>query len=141
MLRQKVILSSISSDSHIWNLIYLQLVLESLNFDVINMGPSVNVADLTIACHRHQPSYLVVSSVNGHGYLKGIEIIRTVKTMNLLKNMKVVIGGKLGVNGIITQTQINHLYDEGYDEVFVKDSAIEDFKNYMLQSRRVMKAV
>jgi methylaspartate mutase sigma subunit len=141
MMRQKVILSSISSDSHVWNLIYLQLVLESLNFDVINMGPSVCVADLAIACHRYQPSYLVISSVNGHGYLKGIEIIRTVRTMNLLKNMKVVIGGKLGVNGIITKDQIDHLYHEGYDGVFVNDSAIDDFKDYMLRCRCVMKAV
>lgn len=140
-MHQKVILSSISSDSHVWNLIYLQLLLEELNFDVINLGPSVATQDLVKACHRHKPTHLIISSVNGHGYIKGLEIIRAVRQMNLLKNMNVVIGGKLGVNGVISNEQIQHLYKEGFDGVFVNNTAIEEFRYYMHQGQRVMRVV
>lgn len=140
-MSQKVVLSSISSDSHIWNLIYLQLLLESMEFDVVNLGASVATEDILKMCHRHLPSHLVISTVNGHGYLKGIEIIREIKKMNLLKNMSVVIGGKLGVNGVISDTQIQQLYNEGFDGVFVKDTAIDEFKRFMVSGSCVMKAI
>lgn len=140
-MHQKVILSSISSDSHVWNLIYLQLLLEELNFEVINLGPSVATQDLVKACHRHKPEHLVISSVNGHGYIKGIEIIRAVRQMNLLKNMKVVIGGKLSVNGMISNEQIRNLHEEGFDGVFVKSTAIEEFRYYMQGKNRLMRVV
>jgi methylaspartate mutase sigma subunit len=113
-----VLVSGLASDAHSWNLVYLQLLIEDLGHHVVNLGPCVPDESLVSACHRHRPALVVISSVNGHGYQEGLRLIRTLRGRAALRELPVVIGGKLGTVGGESQEHINVLLDAGFDAVF-----------------------
>jgi methylaspartate mutase sigma subunit len=92
-----VVLSSMASDAHTWNLIYLQLVLQELGCRVINLGACVPDRLLLAECRRREPDLLVLSSVNGHGYQDGLRVVGALRAA--LPRLPVLIGGKLGTAG------------------------------------------
>ncbi|WP_229885793.1 cobalamin B12-binding domain-containing protein [Streptomyces subrutilus] len=111
-----ILLAGTASDSHTWNLVYLQLLLEELGHPVRNLGPCVTDELLTEACAREEPGLVVLSSVNGHGYRDGLGAVRAVRRAGL--TLPVVIGGKLGVAGEADPAQRGLLLDAGCDAVF-----------------------
>jgi len=113
-----VIVSGVSSDSHTWNLVFLQLLLEELGYEVVNLGSCVP-EELTVAeCLTRRPALLVVSSVNGHGYQDGMRLISRLRERGALSDMPVVIGGKLGISGAQSSDQLAVLIEAGFDAVF-----------------------
>ncbi|MGW7413543.1 cobalamin-dependent protein, partial [Streptomyces sp. NPDC054863] len=58
---RRVLVSSVSSDSHTWNLVYLQLVLEELGHEVRNIGACVPDDLLLEECLAHRPALVVIS--------------------------------------------------------------------------------
>lgn len=130
-MKKKILISGISSDSHTWNLVYIQLLCEEQGHEVINIGNCVPVDFLIQQTHRHQPELLVISTVNGHGHIEGVEIIQEIKKYDLLKQMKVVIGGKLGTAGDGNQRHVQKLLDNGFDRVFCSDHAVDEFMVYL----------
>lgn len=113
-----VIVTGLASDAHSWNLVYLQLLIEELGHNVVNLGPCVPDELLVSTCHRHQPALVVISSVNGHGYQEGLRLIRTLRGEVGLRELAVVIGGKLGTTGGESAERIGALLDAGFDAVF-----------------------
>ncbi|WP_316524355.1 cobalamin B12-binding domain-containing protein [Kitasatospora brasiliensis] len=113
-----VIVAGGTSDSHTWNLVFLQLLLEELGFDVVNLGPCVPTDLLVSESLARRPALLVVSSVNGHGYQDGIRMIGKVREQAELGSMPAVIGGKLGIAGAQSAEQLAELVSAGYDAVF-----------------------
>ncbi|MFE4632806.1 cobalamin B12-binding domain-containing protein [Streptomyces sp. NPDC056773] len=112
----KILLTGTASDSHTWNLVYLQLLLEELGHPVRNLGPCVTDELLTAACASEEPGLVVISSVNGHGYRDGLSAVRALRRTGL--TLPVVIGGKLGVAGAADPEQRARLLDAGCDAVF-----------------------
>jgi methylaspartate mutase sigma subunit len=109
--------TSVSSDSHTWNLVYLQLVLEELGHRVVNLGACVP-DDLVVAeCRRDRYDLVVVSTVNGHGYLDGARLIRRIRACPELAATPVVIGGKLGICGPGRRSS-EELLAAGFDAVY-----------------------
>jgi methylaspartate mutase sigma subunit len=96
--RGTVIVSTVASDAHTWNLVLLQLQLEQLGYVVVNLGPCVPDDELVAECVRHLPALLVISSVNGHGWADGHRVIRKLRARPELADVPMVIGGKLGVS-------------------------------------------
>ncbi|MFI2645687.1 cobalamin B12-binding domain-containing protein [Streptomyces sp. NPDC018610] len=115
--RQTVVVTSMASDSHTWNLVYLQLLLEELGHDVVNLGPCVPDDLLVARCAATGPAFVVVSSVNGHGHQDGLRVIRKLRAHPALLTTPVVIGGKLGVDGR-SAARAHALRAAGFDEVF-----------------------
>lgn len=113
-----VLVSGLASDAHSWNLVYLQLLIEELGHDVVNLGPCVPDEQLVSACHRYRPALIVISSVNGHGYQEGLRLIRTLRGHIGLRELVIVIGGKLGTTGGESEERIGALLDAGFDAVF-----------------------
>ncbi|MFE2250940.1 cobalamin B12-binding domain-containing protein [Streptomyces lavendulae] len=114
-----ILLSGTASDSHTWNLVYLQLFLEELGHRVHNLGPCVPDGLLTGACAADgpgRPDLVVVSSVNGHGYRDGLGAVQALRRAGV--TLPVVIGGKLGVAGVPDPRQRRRLLDAGCDAVF-----------------------
>src|SRR5262245_5123971 len=74
-----VIVSSVASDSHTWNLVYLQLLISELGFNVINLGACVPDELLISECLSRKPAMVVISSVNGHGYQDGLRVIKSLR--------------------------------------------------------------
>ncbi len=128
---KKVTITTIPSDAHTWNLVYIQLFLEEYGFLAQNIG-SCPPYDLTIRkCCEHQPDLIVVSTVNGHGYIEGLELVKRIKQSDFVNNVPVIIGGKLTTKGRLTREEKENLLKEGYSEVFEGNSAIGDFPEYL----------
>ncbi|GAA4897742.1 methylaspartate mutase sigma subunit [Stackebrandtia albiflava] len=125
------ILSSIPSDSHTWNLLFMQLLLSEQNWSVTNLGPCVPVEVLRDEAVARQPRLIVISTVNGHGCQDGVRLARTLRAVPALATVPMVLGGKLDVDGSKAATMTGELRDAGFDEVFVGGSAVTDFLGYL----------
>ncbi|MDR3490985.1 MAG: cobalamin-dependent protein [Gammaproteobacteria bacterium] len=129
-MKQRTVLSTLPSDSHSWNLVYLQLLLEELGHEVINVGTCVPIDVLIKKCHESRPNNLVISSVNGHGHLDGMKMILAMKKYPMLKGIRVVIGGKLGTQGCDSKDYAEKLLRAGFDAVF-SEKEIPEFISLM----------
>ena len=116
--RGTVIVSSMASDSHTWNLVFLQLLIEELGFDVVNLGATVPDAMLIEECRDRKPHMVVLSSVNGHGYHEGLRLIGELRGEPAVADLPVVIGGKLGITGGESAEHIQDLLSAGFDAVY-----------------------
>jgi methylaspartate mutase sigma subunit len=116
--RGTVVVSGVASDAHTWNLVFLQLMIEELGYEVVNLGPCVPPELLVSECEQHQPALLVISSVNGHGYQDGLKLIEEVRSSAELVATPVIIGGKLGVAGELDEGAAARLMSAGFDAVF-----------------------
>jgi methylaspartate mutase sigma subunit len=117
--KMTVLLSSVSSDSHTWNLVYLELVLIEAGYRVVNLGACVPDALLISNCRHHDPDLVVISSVNGHGAIDGERVIRRIRTDAALAALPVAIGGKLGTGGQTGVRERTHrLRAAGFDGVY-----------------------
>ncbi|MEU6440345.1 cobalamin-dependent protein [Streptomyces sp. NPDC047046] len=139
---RRVLLSTVSSDAHTWNLVFLQLLLEEHGHEVINLGPCVPDALVLEAVRRHRPDALVVSSVNGHGFLDGVRLARTLRADPVARNVPAMIGGKLGVLGDANQQYARELVEAGFDAVFTDADSPESLTSLIgrLPQRPVLSA-
>ncbi|MFJ8630146.1 cobalamin B12-binding domain-containing protein [Streptomyces sp. NPDC093568] len=133
-----VLVTGTSSDAHTWNLVFLQLLLEEWGHDVTNLGPCAPDDLVVRTTLEHRPELLVVSSVNGHGHQDGLRLIRALRARPELATTTIVIGGKLGTEGLRNVGQVRRLLDAGYDRVF-DDGDIAAFRD--LVSRLSVRAV
>jgi methylaspartate mutase sigma subunit len=114
----RIVVSSVSSDAHMWNLVYLQLLLEEAGHEVTNLGVCPPDTTVMEACRgADRPDLLVLSTVNGHGHLDGLRLIRAVRRDPELAALPVVIGGKLGVHGA-DAAESRSLLEAGFNAVF-----------------------
>lgn len=121
------LLTTIPSDSHNWNLIYIALFLEENGFKVINLGPSVPYDLLLDSCLQQQPDLLVVSTINGHGYIEGKELITRVRKLDCMKDKPVFIGGKLSTDENMSALYGVELEQAGYTKAYCSDQVMSDF--------------
>ncbi|MGO4754660.1 cobalamin B12-binding domain-containing protein, partial [Streptomyces sp. 2MCAF27] len=77
--RRTAVVTTMASDSHTWNLVFLQLLIEELGFSVVNLDPCVPDDLLVARCADIAPAFIAVSSVNGHGYQDGLRVIKKLR--------------------------------------------------------------
>ncbi|MFI1767334.1 cobalamin B12-binding domain-containing protein [Streptomyces sp. NPDC020800] len=127
-----VLLSSVSSDSHTWNLVYLELLLTELGCRVHNLGPCVPDHLLLDACGTLEPDLVVLSSVNGHGALDGERVVGRLRAQRVSSGPRVVIGGMLGTQGGAGERErARRLTAAGFDAVFEGPDAVVRFREYL----------
>ncbi|MFC4069034.1 cobalamin B12-binding domain-containing protein [Actinoplanes subglobosus] len=125
--RGTVVVSTMASDAHTWNLVFLQLLIEELGYRVRNLGPCVPDDVLVDEVRRSGADLVVLSSVNGHGFQDGMRVIPELRACPELSAVPMVIGGKLGVDGAGGDS--GALVDAGFDAVFSDDQrGIETFR-------------
>ncbi|MEU0522069.1 cobalamin B12-binding domain-containing protein [Streptomyces niveus] len=125
-----VLVTSTRSDSHNWNLVFLQLLIEELGHRVIGLGPCVPDDLLIEECRASRPDLVVMSSVNGHGYRDGLGAITRLRREPALAELPVVIGGKLGVTGAPDTDAALGLLDAGFTAVF-DDGNVAAFREFL----------
>lgn len=135
---RRVVVSSVSSDSHTWNLVFLQLLLEETGAEVANLGACVPDDLLLAECRRLRPDLVVISSVNGHGYLDGRRLIARLRAEADLADLPVVIGGKLGTQGPGDGALGAGLLAAGFDAVFDESGGVEEFQRYLENPRALV---
>ncbi|GAA1504966.1 hypothetical protein GCM10009730_05140 [Streptomyces albidochromogenes] len=123
----KILLAGTASDSHTWNLVYLQLFMEEQGHRVTGLGPCVPDDLLVAACAEPRPELVVVSSVNGHGYRDGLSAVRALRSAGI--QVPVVVGGKLGVAGRADPAQRALLLDAGCTAV-LDDGDVEALRAF-----------
>lgn len=126
-----VVVTSVSSDSHTWNLVVLQLFLEELGHRVHNLGACVPDELMISECLRLRPALIVVSSVNGHGRHDGLRLIGQVRNQPELAGTPMVIGGKLGISGPGSERSRSQLKAAGYGAVFEDGTGLTAFRSYV----------
>lgn len=128
------LLTTVESDAHTWNLVYIETLLEEHGVETINLGPCVP-AEMTIeAIVSHRPDGVIVSSVNGHGFLQGRALYQLAAEHlgDCLPPM--LIGGKLSTteeNGPALKRELLAL---GFEGVFVGRRAIPEFRRWLTES-------
>lgn len=127
----KILLSTIPSDSHTWNLVYIQLLLEELGHQVINLGSCMPIDLLQELACKHQPDIIVISSINGHGNIEGVNIAQAIHANERIKHIRLVIGGKLGTQGDKNPEDLERLTKAGFDGVFSGENTINHFVIFM----------
>ncbi|MEV0403037.1 cobalamin-dependent protein [Actinoallomurus sp. NPDC050550] len=123
-----IVLSSLSSDAHTWNLVFLQLLLEGMGHRVVNLGACVPDDVLLDECRRHRPDAVVISTVNGHGHIDGLRLIDRLRAEESLAGIPIIIGGKLTTEGDGARVA-GELLAAGFDAVFADDTA--GFRGYI----------
>lgn len=129
--RKRFLVTSVSSDAHMWNLVFLQLLLEEREGDVINLGVCVPDEVIIEECLSSRPDVVVVSTVNGHGHIDGLRLIRKLRAIPELADVKIVIGGKLGVKGAENAKYGAELVAEGFDAAFESGAGLADFETFL----------
>lgn len=120
-----VVVTSVASDSHTWNLVYLQLLVEELGHHVVNLGPCV--PDELIEEAGRDADLIVVSSVSGHGFQDGMRLIRRLRAAPGVCATPAVIGGKLSTSGLDDGSRSRALRCAGFDAVFENADATSEF--------------
>ncbi|MGY3061144.1 methylaspartate mutase sigma subunit [Streptomyces sp. TE3672] len=118
------VLTTIASDSHTWNLLFLQLLLEEQGWEVTNLGACVPVDVLIEEATARPPGLIVVSTVNGHGAEEAPGLARAVRAVPVLARVPLVVGGKLDTSGTIAPDVHASLTDAGFDAVLTGANAV-----------------
>ena len=127
--RRTVLLSTVSSDAHTWNLVFLQLLLEEHGHRVVNLGPCVPDEHLLTVARAVRPDAIVISSVNGHGHLDGARLIRALRGDPDLAAVPAIIGGKLGIEDDDRHVQV--LLDAGFDAVVTEGTPVSTLAEFL----------
>ncbi|MGW1072813.1 cobalamin B12-binding domain-containing protein [Streptomyces sp. NPDC002537] len=134
-----VVVSGTESDSHTWNLVYLQLLLEGWGHRVENLGPCIAGKDIVARYGYQAPDLIVLSSVNGHGESDGLRAIGALRASPALAGTPVVIGGKLGTHGTDGRARgdggpddvARRLLAAGFDAVFLEPVDLGTFEDFV----------
>ncbi|MEU9043674.1 cobalamin-dependent protein [Kitasatospora sp. NPDC048343] len=126
-----VVVTTMASDSHTWNLVFLQFLLEEMGHRVTNLGACVPDALLLSECRRIEPDLIVISSVNGHGHQEGLRVIPALRACPDLRRTPTVIGGKLGIAGADDPDRERTLLAAGFDAVFEEGSSVAGFREFV----------
>jgi methylmalonyl-CoA mutase cobalamin-binding subunit len=133
---KRAVIATVPSDSHMWNLVYIELVLKENGWEVNNLGACTPAELVVEACLAERPDMLVVSSVNGHGHIGGRKLIGQIRNQPDLDYLPVVIGGKLGTLGANNSVFVEPLKSAGYSAVFMEAEGLEDFGRFIEAPRR-----
>ncbi|MBX7550391.1 cobalamin-dependent protein [Streptomyces sp. NPDC004232] len=130
-LSSRFVVTSVSSDAHMWNLVFLQLLLEERGGEVTNLGACVPDDVILAECRERRPDVLVVSTVNGHGHLDGLRLIEQIRSDPELAGLRVVIGGKLGIRGSENARFGAELVAAGFDAAFEAEAGMAEFDAFL----------
>lgn len=128
--QQPALLVTIPSDSHSWNMVFMEFLLSEGNYQVNNMGPNTPMSDVIDWLKQHPCDLVVVSTVNGHGYLEGVELAQRIRDESRYAGA-LCIGGKICTeNDMTTLERYSHiLMQAGFDAVF-DDSDKNNFDRF-----------
>jgi methylaspartate mutase sigma subunit len=121
------LLTTVPSDAHNWNLIFMQLLLEENGFTVVNLGPCVPHSLLASACLEHRPDVVVVSTINGHGFIEGKALLAEARAVPGLAATPFFIGGKLSTDATLSHLYAVELEEAGYHKAFGGGDGLPEF--------------
>ena len=135
-MKPTALLATIASDSHSWNLVFMEILLTENGFDVINLGPCTPIKLIAEKIEAFSFDLLVVSTVNGHGTIEASNIF---KALDATTAPPAIIGGKLDTQSSTTPCAVRlKLLECGFDEVFEdrREDVFDAFQVYLSKVTR-----
>ena len=125
------VVATTPDDSHVWNLVGVQLELEERGFEVLNLG-ACTPADLVAEVVRdRRPVLLVISSINGHGAISLGEVVHTLEEYQVKRSTTIVAGGLLTTDPATAGAAERELLDLGLAGVFTGADAWPRFDSFL----------
>jgi methylaspartate mutase sigma subunit len=125
------IVATIPSDSHTWNLVFIELLLVEHGYEVINLGACTPTDLIVSLCQELGPALLVVSTVNGHGHEEGLEIGRALGALPAEARPVSLIGGKLALHGPSSDSALAALRQAGFHAALDGADSLQEFKGIL----------
>lgn len=138
--RRLAVVATTPDDSHMWNLVGVQLELEERGFQVINLGACTPGDLLAETIREHRPALIVVSSINGHGAISMATVLRTLEEYQLKRVAPILIGGILTTDPATAAIAEGQLLDMGCSGVFTGDTAWQEFDSFIARLERARAA-
>ncbi len=130
MTKPTALLATVPSDSHSWNLIFMEFHMTDHGLDVTNLGPNTPAQEILKNLKHKHFDIVVISSVNGHGSIEGLELISSIKTEAKYSG-EVYLGGKIctATKEDTVSEHIEELERAGFERVF-DDSVTNSFDEF-----------
>ena len=126
-----IILTGTPSDSHTWNLIFMELFLKENQCQVRNLGACIPVQELLQAIKASSPDLVVISSVNGHLFQDAIKVISFLANSLSHSLPLMVAGGRLGISRQESHFGQEKLIKLGYEGIFVGAGSLLRFQSFL----------
>lgn len=130
-LQRLALVATTPDDSHVWNLIGVQLKLEERGFHVENLGACTPLTELIEAIMEQRPALLALSSVNGHGAISIRALLAALEEAGLLGRFPIVAGGLLTTDPEQAARAAAELRQLGCAGVFVGEQAWTQFDAWL----------
>jgi methylaspartate mutase sigma subunit len=114
-----------------WNLIYMQLLLEEHAYEVTNLGCCTPPSVLADAVQREESGLIVISTINGHGAAQAKSTLEQLQLRFGSQIPAIVIGGRLTTSTLRDAAAAEELEKAGYDCAFVGALALNRFSAYL----------
>lgn len=131
MTKKQAVLATIPSDSHSWNLVFMQLFLEEQGFEVLNLGSCTSFDKITEACLEHEPCLTLISTLNGLGCEEGKKLSNLINDLPFRRHTKLVIGGNLGIDQKKQADHAADLMESGFDAAFYGPDSLQSFLEFV----------
>lgn len=119
----RCLLVTVESDSHMWNLTYLQKVLEEQGVVLRNLGCCTPVDHVVCQVQQWRPDLVVVSTINGHGHHGVWVLLERLRAAG--SAVPLVVGGRLST-AVADDARIRaDLLARGCAGVFVGEGAVD----------------
>ncbi|HEX3463387.1 MAG TPA: cobalamin-dependent protein [Candidatus Elarobacter sp.] len=135
----RMLLAGLPSDTHTWNLVYLELRYAERGYRVRNLGCCVPAGELLEAAGEARPDVVVLSTVNGHGRVEAVPLALELRRDPRLAGVPIVVGGKLTIDGRLSAEAQQELLAAGFDAVFSGEDALTEFDRF-LEARGIARA-
>jgi methylaspartate mutase sigma subunit len=130
--KQSVVITSTPSDSHTWNLLFLELLFNEEGFTTHNLGCCVPITDLMGSIYTINPDLIVISSLNGLLYLDLEKMMLHIKKFLMSHHRcKLLVGGNLSTHKRESLYLKKRFLNMGIDRVFDGKHAVKQLKNYL----------
>ena len=129
------VVATTPDDSHIWNLVGVQLKLEERGFQVCNLGACTPAELVAEVVRNLQPELLVISSINGHGAISMSAVIRALEEYQVKRSTTIIAGGLLTTDPTRSGIAAAELVELGCSGVFSGDDAWIRFDRFIKRLR------
>ena len=133
MENPKIIVCTTPSDSHMWNLVILDLFLQEKDFNVLNLGSNTPFKAVLESLDTFCPDLVIVSSLNGHLLQDGVEMMRYIQSHKGYVPCSFVAGGRASTDPKNMLFISKKLKSYGFEETFFDKNALESLNHYLFQ--------
>jgi methylaspartate mutase sigma subunit len=121
------IVATTPDDSHMWNLVGVQLKLEERGFIVKNLGSCTPPTEIAELVRDLKPDLLVISTINGHGVFSISAILETLQEYQMIRTAKIIVGGLLTTDPELAAKAEAELIAQGVGSVLTGENAWDRF--------------